>query len=761
MIAHTTHGRRHHRGWVFAFLASVLLLGLVPQQASAQDFGSRASAMSEQVGALEAQYLKPAILRARYKVETRFNNAKVAYFLQDYPRASLLFVGLVEDPEFQALSSYPEALFLLAESLEAQRNQVAARRYYERIIKMGPGPYYQKAVVNLLELSAESNNYEGIDELYNSLAADVKLSPAINYVRGKVLYRQKRYADAREFFEGARQSPDLGLRAEYYRGVTFAAEGELAQAREVFDGILADKKEAAAERDNLLDLTYLAAGRIAYEQEDYAHAVDYYQHLGRTSPYFDQMLYELTWAMVAQGKYLEASRVTDIFLFLSNPDPAFVPKIKLLKADLHLRLEEYDQASAAYDDVVNTFLPVRQELEEFVEDERDLEGFFHELVGAQLRGEKLDYMPTLVQQWVAENKDLNKAQITIEDLEQIRLNIAEADQALDEMGARLDGGTRIQSFPELAEGMRQADMLDRQIVALNQEMLQADYEEALGRMSEEQRAQWDALEQQRSALQERYDASSSIHGDGESRDEQISARFARMRRELDTVNIEIDSQAAEIDAIEQYIRDHSDEPLQESVQQKVDGLRREARAELGELRERQAELRRQVAVERQRAGQGDEATDLDRNIRSEYADILAQQHQLLAAAGGADTASAQQTLADAQRRLERFAAQMNEIVTERSQELSEDLSRERQMLSDLDQSAQELMGDSNVLTAQIAERGFMQVHKDFERIVMRGDIGLIDVAWQKKEDMTRQINQLFEDRTAELKTLQEAFEEVR
>src|SRR5690554_3767161 len=578
-------------------MAILLAPAMGPGVAHSQEvraFTPESVTLKQQVVDLEQHYLKPAILRSRYKVEARFSDAKVAYLLKDYPRAALLFVGLVEDPNFQALSTYPEALYLLADSLYLQRNLVAARKYFEQVINHGDGPYYQISVVKLLELSARTGNYEGVDELYATLDGQAKLNPAVNYVRAKVLYRQGRFAEARQLFQKVEADPSLGMRAAYFRGVAFAADNQLENARQVFDAVIAKYEPEDASQQRILDLAYLGAGRVAYETKDYPRAIDYYQHLDRNSPYFDQMLYELTWTLVAQEKYEAASRVTDIFMFLSNPDPAFVPKVRLLRADLQLRLGNYDAAAQSYNDVVETFMPLKRELDEFVDGSRDLEVFFSDLVESQMRGEESEYMPTLVAEWVQGSPVLSKAKRTGADLGELREQIAEAEHALAEMDARLESGARIQSFPQLAEGMVLAATLETRIVNLRQEMVNAEYKQAVSKMSPAQKAEWERLEREVELLRAQYKAAPSTKSEVEARIARIDSRFASMRRELDTITFELDSQKEQLQAIETYLAQNAGQPMSEERAQKITELQAAARADIKNLRELQAALRARI-----------------------------------------------------------------------------------------------------------------------------------------------------------------------
>lgn len=749
-------------------LAQAVVASPSAQAQELDDWESQAQALQEQVTQLEDRYLKPALLRSRFKVETRFNDAKVAYLLGDYEKSSILFVGLVDNPRAQKLDSYRESLYLLADGLYKQRNYLAARTYFHKVVDRGPGKFYQESIIKLLEIAAKTGNYAGVEDLYSNIQGSVDDNPAVNYVRAKTLFRQKRYDEARRFFQKAARGEDFALRADYFRGVAFAADGQLDNARQVFEQVIADYPPKSPAQQNLIDLTYLGLGRVAYEAEDYPQAVDYYQHLERTSPHFDEMLYELTWALIAQKKYEAASRVTDIFLYLSNPDPTFVPKVKLLKADLHLRLENYDMATQDYQDVVNTFSPVKQELERFVGDKRDLQGFFEKLVESELRGERPDYLPSLVQKWIEGSKVLDQAKMTVGDLNELRDSIQSSYAALEQMEARLEGGTRIQSFPKLAEGMTLAVELESRLVRLRQDMIEAQYKMVSSQMSPAEKQQWEELEKKVSKLREKYETMPKTQSQVRQRTEQINSRFSALRRQLDDVTFEIDAQQEQLNAIDNYMSNHE---FSAEQMRKIDEKKKQARANLARLRDMQKDLREEVEIARQKVGVGDKVSTKEAQIRTEYRKMLARQREFLEQVGGRTGAgsganlgkmqAARQMLPQVESRLQGFFKNMNQLVGERTDELRQDLASERKMLTLLDKEVARLIGKSKDVTAAVAYNGFLRVKRDFRDIIMRGDIGLIDVAWQKKEDMTQKINQLFEDRTAELKTLQESFEEVR
>lgn len=753
--------------------ALALGVGMVAASALAQDgeqFVERTQGLQDQVQNLEQRYLDPALVETRFRLESRFNDGKVAYMLGDYSRASLLLVDIVEDPRGKSFDSYREALFLLGDSLYQQRSYLAARNYFTQLAELGPGAHYQDAIVKLLEVAAKTRNYEEVEELYESLGSSTALSPAVNYMRGKTLFQQERYTDARTFFQQASSHPDYDFVAPYYRGVSFAADNQLANAHDVFKRIV-DREPESEDDQSVVHLAYLGLGRVAYEQGNYDEAIDYYQHLPRTSPEFDRALYELTWTLVAQEKYKAASRVVDIFLYLSNPDPTFVPKVKLLKADLHLRLEQYERSEVAYEDVVSTFQPVKTQMNEFVARNDNVKAFFSSLVEKDVGGAEPEYVPPIVKQWVEENDTLAAAKLTLSDLQAIREDIDESRNTLDQIEARLGSGARIQSFPKLAEGLSVGIEVENRLIDLREAMLEREYELLESKMTDAERQEWAQLEARAEDIERKYDEMPKTRQEVRERGERVTTRFDRLRSTLDDISYEIDTQEEQLEAIDAYLDNNPDHGFTEEELDEIAEKKRTLEKRVSELKELRKELQQQVAVARQQVGVGDEVTDMESRVRQRYREQLSQQRNFLSSirsrANGAQQqelrtiASARRKLPEIESRLEGFFRKMNGLVGDKTQGLRQSVRNERRMLDRLDNSIETLIVDAKDVTAGAAYASFVAVKRDFDQIILRGDVGLVDVAWRKKEDKTKDINQLFENRTAELKALQESFEEIR
>ena len=431
-------------------LVVAVALTLFPAAAGAQsvkELVGEVDGFDARVSKLEQRYLKPAMLASRYKIEARYNDARVAYFMQDYSGASILLVDVVRNDKFQKFESFREALFLLGDSLFQMRNYVAARRYFEQVFTLGPGPYYEEAAGRMLEIAYLTRNFERLDELYSRLQGET-MSAALSYLSGKAFYEQKNYARARENFARAAKSPEYSTIAAYFRGIAFAAEGKIDEAQQVFDAIAKTAKPSTERELEVLDLTWLALGRLAYEEGDIEHAIDFYNRVGKASRHYDRMLWELTWVLVSRGNYQEARRNVDIIQFLENPDPDIAAEAQLLRADLSLKLDEYDAARADYEAVLDKFTPVAEEMREFVSKHDDLPAFFHAMIEERLAGVESNMIPPLVDEWILDDPDMRAAAsllgISLEDHDSGTAHRAEAPSGEGEHEGQHDGQDRVE-----------------------------------------------------------------------------------------------------------------------------------------------------------------------------------------------------------------------------------------------------------------------------------------------------------------------------
>jgi tetratricopeptide (TPR) repeat protein len=754
-------------------IAAALLVTCAASSAYAQDvqkLSSNVDTYQGQVEDLRTRYMEPALLRSKYKLEARFNDAKVAHLLKDYRRAAVLFVDVVDDEKFRSFSTYREALFLLGDSLHQLRNYRAARRYLDMLINMGPGQYYEEAAGKLLQIAFDTRNFSEADRIYALLNNSGSMNPALAYIAGKALYEKESYDKARESFQRALVDPEYKIVGQYYIGVTHAAEGNFDAARTAFQAIVSNPTAVNPRDEEVIDLAYIALGRVAYEVGDLDLAIDYYARPPRNSPHFDRALWEMTWVLIAEKNYQAAKRNVEIFL-MEDPDPAFEPDARILLADLSLRLGEYEEAKADYQELLDRFRPVKGEIDEFVAQQQDLPAFFGTVVEDELRGVEPDFMPPLVAKYVADTPTMKATKRVLSDVRAVSVDVDDSLRMLDEISARLNSSTRIQSFPVLADGMSRGIELDSRIVQTRRDLIAAEYRALEPALSPAEKQEWQSRVTALEALAQKVESAPRTADELSKREEVVIGEFDRLRRTIDEVGYQIDSYKAQLAAFEAYVKNQYGRPLSESEKAELEAERKQIQQTLAELERIKVEIQREIDYAREEVGVGDAVNEAEsaqrRRFRAQLADArdwLAQRRSKAPGSARAELDridAVRRKLPAVEARLEGYFETMNELVEERVVELRDEVAVERDLVENHRQSIRELITNAQTGAGVIAYLNFMRTRAQFDEIILRGEVGLTDVSWQRKADMTEKINDLFEQRTLQLKDLEASFEEVR
>ncbi|MEM1347835.1 MAG: tetratricopeptide repeat protein, partial [Myxococcota bacterium] len=625
------------------FVVSLSPVALFAQGGAPQE--AKLDRAERQLTELETRYVRPELMRKSFKLETRYNDAKVAYALGDYDKASTLFLDVATRAD-QGFTAYRETLYLLADSLRASRNFVGARNYARQLIGLGPGPFRQEALKLVLDISYETGNYDGVDDVYDMMDEQGQSSanPALDYLRGKTLLNQEKYEEARRYFERAARDEKLSSRARYLSAVTLVSQEKYDEA---INGFLAvSKLEPKTPEDRrLINLAHLSLGRVHYETDKYPEAFDYYSRLPRNDPDFIKAVYEATWTLVQQKKYKEAKRNTDVIL-VADPSPDMYTKTMLLRADIALRISDYDDALESYESVVELYEPVKLQIEAFVAEHEDLRGFFRGLVRDDLTLQTPEGLPTITTEfvkkspgeWLAEGSLMKKTTLTLEDVATSRNTIAQSLAALDELEARLTSGSRVKSFAQIADAYRIALAVEQDLFEVRRALLDVQAKALVPKLSGRDAEQWRALAAERTKYEKMMASVPKDAKQLDARGKSVDEDFEKMRRRLDDLGYAIDSLRAELTAVETYMQTQQ-VVLSEEAAAQVSKLKSELRATLVELEQEREGLRAEVDRTRQRIGVGDVVSDNERALFELYRETLARQAQLLALheakAGGA------------------------------------------------------------------------------------------------------------------------------
>ena len=160
----------------------------------------------------------------------------------------------------------------------------------------------------------------------------------------------------------------------------------------------------------------------------------------------------------------------------------------------------------------------------------------------------------------------------------------------------------------------------------------------------------------------------------------------------------------------------------------------------------------------------------DDNVRQRYLSLLEKERRILERAGQRAGPRERQLLEQAggvhgdiathQRELETFRSRLETLVARRAADIKAQVLFEQSTLSNQRNTIESAKDQAKHVVGKLALSSLGDVEKKFHDIVLRGDVGLIDVVWQLKEEQTDKINERVTEQRRELETMDREFKEV-
>ncbi|WNG55740.1 tetratricopeptide repeat protein [Archangium gephyra] len=706
----------------------------------------------------------------------RFSDGEIQYLLEDWAAASVLFYDLVGDPRFRAQGRYPDALFYLGDSLYRQQNYVGARIYLRELLTRSDTKHYRDALARYLEIAGRLNQLSGIDE-YMERARRLsggQLPPELEYVYAKWLFKRTDLPEAerRQRTRAAFQplATTAGGRFQrqsaYFLGVLSVQAGDYAGAVEQFRPLAAEETQEP-ELQRLKELASLSLGRLLYELGRLDEAIDQYARIPRGSESFVDSLYEMAWVHVKKGDFEKAKNATDILL-LVGPEAPIAPDARLLQGHLQLKLHKYDEATATYEEVVGTYKPVRDQLDALLKTNQDPVAYFDKLLARNERTlDVTTLLPPMALQFATTQEEVTKAVAMQKDLDSSSEGVDESKaiatrilRALDERG--------LQVFPELQEGYQRADAVDSALVRTEQYLVQVEGDVLRGRLRPEELTALEGVRRERETLGARLATLPTNPQELEARRERMQSKVDELDRGAFQLGFELQSMEAISTAVRKWLDDtraertHTPEDEREFLTQ----LRNEEQT-VEALEAELKLLRSRLADERASASAFVSGEDI---LRMQYRETLHHEHALMAGAeqrlSGEDAALVARTH-ETRRNSELLRARVDTArqvlraqVERRGAAIKGKVLAEQQLLQDYHQEVASVTGDARNLVGRIAFESIQKVRKQFYDLVLKADVGLVDVAFTRKQDKTSEIQKLSAQKDKDLRDLEKEFEEV-
>ena len=749
-----------------------------PARAQVEEIAREVTTIEGQADALAREPLEATERQSATHVEERLTDGELFYRLQDYIRASIIFTDIVDNyPRHRA---YPDALFLLADSLFRAGDHLGARTRFREIIAHSQEvqfrPYVQRALGRLIEIAIHTRDFDGVDEVFQQLSRlpPAEIEAATTYFRAKYLYNRAVPTDevlrdaaastsahvdlaqldqAREAFEAVAEGSPYYPQARYFVGVIYTVREQYPQAIEAFARVL--RSEATTpEHQEVAELSHLALGRLYYETDQLEQAIEAYQAIPRTSQHFDVALYEIAWVYIRMGDSTRAERALEV-LAVAAPDSPFIPDGKLLRGNLLLRNGRYDEAEQVFREVAREFGPVRRELDEMLAThDADPQGYFRQLVRDNM--ETFDanaFLPPLAQRWASMEGDMDRALAVLSDLATARRLVTETAQLVDRLTAALSQPNRVAIFADLRRQRERSTSMRNRITDLRRQLLALDTRSAGSSSSE-----LTEIRARRREIERFIGEMPTSDEEFEAMDEAVLSRYRRLERELARMEVELMGMEARITAMSRFL-DDTREQRDDSAESAIRSELANHRASVDAYREQIQQFRIELEAARLQVGVGDDRYQRHERLRTEYEQLVSREREL----GGGSSPEIEglfRRMDAVERVLDRRDADIDRVVDQRTAEIRRQVDEESAHIEGYRTALTELETEAEDVVGAVTYHNFRQVQHRFYDLVLRSDVGRIDVSWAQREEHRMRVEMLTRERTREIRALDDEFREI-
>ncbi len=773
-------------------LAVALALLVLPTDARAATAEALES-IEREIGIAEGAAVR---LEARLAIEepdrntatlmARVNEGLVYHQLREYKRAALMLLRVVDRRANRDQPAYPDALFFLADALYQDRNFAAAESYFREILQRNFADYYKDALLRLIEISFVTHRHEQMDQYFAQLKkrhGDTALEPKFPYLIGRTQYRRRRYAAALKSFMSVPRGSEPYLQARYLAAVTHVNVGAAGAARskpevtekryrkavEILVDALRDHPPKTEDDQAVVELAHLTLGRLHYEMGEFEESVKHYRELPRTSPWFDHALYEVCWTYVKQNDYAAALRALDILL-LALPDSPFVPEAQIVRGNLQLRMERYDDASDTFERLLDTFEPVKEELDAVVRKHADPVAYFNRVIAES--DDKFDVsvvLPPLAAGWVTTRNEVERALALVGDLQAAQRDVEESTSIIERLEAQLGAGNRVEIFGDLRQVAGEALERQKSLVRLKRLLNDVERQLVVRHATGAERKALDDAGQARKNAETDYSGVPATDAELREREAQVEGDLNKLEGETFELSLAIDSIQAQLRAFEKYMEDLKNSRTSDLTESH---LAKAVTDEVKRLRKLEQELkaaRGSIDRERRGVGMGDEVTTQESAMAAKLSQTLDREAQVFAGLRGraGDSAAfgrldaARRRVQRADERLTAIQAKVTGAVDKEAQRYAAEVRTEKARLAKYTGTVEGFGGATQDLAGRVAYDNFENVRQMFEGIVLKADLGLIDVAWARKEQTSSGIDGVLSERKTKLGDLQHDYEPLR
>jgi hypothetical protein len=219
---------------------------------------------------------------------------------------------------------------------------------------------------------------------------------------------------------------------------------------------------------------------------------------------------------------------------------------------------------------------------------------------------------------------------------------------------------------------------------------------------------------------------------------------------------------AQLNALRIWVNQNKDglpASLRSDYQQRIELHEREVAA----LEELQTEIEQAIVVERGLISIASREDLEEEELRARYNANLEHERDLLAQAGGGkrrDLETQRELIGRYLTELDAFSRSIDDAVGGKAQDLKAEVLKERSSLDRHHEAMILAREAAERVIGEVARGSLADVQQRFKSIVLRADVGIVDVAWASKEQETHEISRRVNEQRRELAIFENEFADI-
>ncbi len=675
-----------------------------------------------------------------------------------------------------------DAHYLLGEAYFKTGELYSSRRHFLKVTENGSNPAYLglggAAASRLVDITLRIQRNDELPEVLAQVEKMLQRSSdeALSYARAKALFAMGRYEESVQQSGAVTGTSLYAQRSSYLRGTALmkqaqAKVGDGPDARADYRTAIAAFEQATVPATDLgkeeggasqvRDLAWLAVARLHYEATDFARAAEAYQKIERTSEYFAEALFELAWTNVRLGRYSLAQRSLEALSVL-NPGLVDGADGELLRADLLLREGKFALAQDAYEAVRAKFDPLRDQVQTFLTDNEDPAIYYDKLTAAEI--EVSGELPELAVDWAREAAEEERVFAIVDDVARSRKLIKRSRKIVALLKAALGSESRAKVFPEVLQQLQS-------VVALLNQLGVARLSLAHGMddVASSASGQLDKIRRERRKLMGRLGEVPTNPGDFTVRESQAETSWNHVSQMLQRLQLQADHLRALVNGLRRLLSEsqrygiNADQSSLERFRLEI----AENEKDLAVYTRRIDELRAQVEIGRVQSGFGDERFQEDEKVRLGFRELFGKEVQLAQASKDSSEAEYSRSVAPilarmskTEARLDSFMKQLDAAVYSQGEEIRGVLAEEAKAIEMYASRLDTMDQHARLLVGEVAKNNFVRAKDRLKDVVMRADVGLVQQAWEVREEQKQRVFDLLRERAQEDRLINDELREV-